>query len=94
MGIDIGSKLIVGLPANELLQYHEDKIHNGDLSTSSFYYDAGFEDQIAGIDVYGTDSNAKEIDFLILSDKFLEASKKFKEITGLDGKLYLCPNVW
>jgi len=50
-----------------------------------------------GIEVYKSYGDGKEIsegEFDQFRERVIAAREKFKSITGLDGKLYITPNVW
>jgi hypothetical protein len=98
MGIDYQAALIFGLRRGDMNIDDDlnEKIANGDVDSCPPYYDGGGDDgEVVGVlikssPVYGaTDINVDEI-----STKVEAAAKRFKELTGLDGKLWLSTNGW
>lgn len=97
MSIDIGASLIVGLPFNEI------EVFDDVDDIMEYFYDLGLDcvspqfdcDQSAcviGVHVAGEDYTYEEI--TDLTDKVMSAKEKFHEITGLEAKVYVSPNVW
>lgn len=106
MGIDIGARVVVGLPAGEIdvdeetLEEHYDgslgewAYENG-LNRTSPYFDADDEDCLIGVVLADVDYTYTEMgDLQDLVAEVEAAQKKFKEVTGKEGKLYVSPNVW
>jgi len=92
MGVEYSARIIVGLPHEELeefLQDVEDPYDMG-LYVCSPYYDADYHDSLFGIIVeYCDDYSYTKIDEHSWEEKVSEAHKRFKEITGKMGTLYL-----
>jgi len=85
---------MVGLHRDDIKDHENfDDYENGLLDSSPPYYDGG-EDAIYGIIVVesGTYSASEingDIDFEISN-----AKESFKNITGLDGKVFITPVIW
>jgi len=90
--MSISAVLIVGLEYDQFDPEHIDNaLDMGELDSASPYYDAAREDCIFGITVVGDYSGA--IDLEVLNDDIKDAHREFKELTGLDGKIFVAPNV-
>jgi hypothetical protein len=85
MGMSYSAALIVGLHRDQI----EDEDVIDELDMAAPYYDGG-DEAIVGLFVERTgDYQAKEI---TLDQAKVDAAKaKFRDLTGLDGKLYLTP---
>ncbi len=94
MGIDIGCALVVGLPFYEVVEDEEFfwRSYEGSLSCFSPYYDAEYGDCLIGISLGGTDYKYEELTENV-SAEIVKARKYFKDITGLDAKVFVTPNV-
>ena len=94
MGIDYNSDLVVGLTRGEAKTYTVEDVYEEGLELHSFnaYADEGNESHVViGISVANSwEGCAQDVSNLAGLDL---AHIKFKEITGLDGKLYLCTTV-
>jgi len=95
MGIDIGSALVVGLPAEDFCANYDefDDKYECELDCISPYYDADFEYCLIGVKIAGKDFTYNELPDNI-SDVIEKAKEKFKQITGKDAKVYVTPHVW
>lgn len=101
MGIDVGASIVAGLPKKDLEhlvaedQDFDDWYDREGLDRISPYYDAGDHDCIFGVCVVNVDYTYMELgEKEEFSKDVKNAFEKFKEITGMDGKLYLSLDVW
>ena len=92
MGIEYSARIIVGLPHEDLeefLQDVEDPYDVG-LYMVSPYFDADYCDCLFGVLVQKCyDYSYSEVDESKWSENVAAAHKKFTELTGKVGKLYL-----
>ena len=92
MGIEYSARIVVGLPHEDLeefLQGVEDPYDVG-LYTVSPYFDADYADCLFGVLVESCgDYSYTEIDTSLWEQAVINSQKKFAEITGKVGKLYL-----
>lgn len=109
MGIDTGSKLILGLSGEDIMAQATPELRDeinatgfyevlGEdgrlgLERASPYYDADYEQCIWGVGLGGDYWRGVEIDPATLPQKILDAQAKFTELTGLVGKLYVSSHV-
>lgn len=109
MGIDTSAMLLVGLTAEELkagftaerrekldeLGWYEYVGGDGELGleNASPYYDSDYQDRVWGVGVARTDDYQACRVPPGLKDALEAAEKKFREATGLEGKLYLSPHI-
>jgi len=109
MGIDTSAMLILGLTAEELkasftdeqrekldeLGWYEYVGQDGGLGLedASPYYDSDYQDRVWGVTVACTGGYQARRVPPGLKDALDAAEKKFREATGLEGKLYLSPHV-
>ena len=96
MGIDIGARIIVGLPYDQITSIDrealDELIDNGDIDQASPYFDAPRDDCVFGIKVADSDYRVEEFS---LDDKTItEAKAAFKSKYGHEAKVYLSANVW
>lgn len=96
MGIDIGARIIVGLPYDQITGIErealDEQIDNGDIDGASPYFDAPRDHCVYGIEVAESDYLAEE---LSLSDEQINSAKQqFKDLYGQEPKVYLSANVW
>lgn len=96
MGIEYSARIVVGLPKDELDDYFEgvedvyQSIEDSGLYVVSPYYDADYDDCLFGVLVQSCyDYSYSEIDESKWSESIAAAHKKFTEVTGKVGKLYL-----
>lgn len=96
MGIEYSARIVVGLPKDELDDYFEgvediyQHVEDSGLYVASPYYDADYDDCLFGVLVQGCyDYSYSEIDESKWSENVAAAHKKFTELTGKVGKLYL-----
>lgn len=97
MGVSYSARIIVGLPKEELDDYfegNEDNIYqhveDSGLYVVRPYYDADYDDCLFGVLVrISCDYSYSEIDESEWSVNVASAHKKFTEVTGKVGKLYL-----
>jgi len=107
MGIDTGSKLIVGLVGEEMpphvleeIDGHEDGAYGVlsedgkyGLESCSPHFDADWDVRVWGFSVASADWRPAE-----LPSNYAElieaASAKFRDLIGADPKVYVCANVW
>lgn len=100
MGIDTSACLIWGVEANEL-EYDEEVwddlyeyVEGMGLDRASPYYDSDIYENIIGIPLgYACTYGAREIDAEGLPEAISNAASRFKELTGLEGRLYLSPHI-
>lgn len=109
MGIDTSAMLILGLTAEELKASFTDEQREKldelgwygyvgqdgglGLEYASPYYDSDTQDRVWGVTVACTgDYQARRVP-PGLKDALEAAEKKFREATGLEGKLYLSPHI-
>lgn len=108
MGIDTGCKLIFGLPADELAAGVNDELkrlaeegfyeafsEDGvlGLESASPFFDSGYDERIWGIGLAAESWAPVEIDIATLPQKIAGAQAKFKELTGLEGRLFVSAHV-
>lgn len=102
MGIDIGSKLVVGRSYLRIVEHYrerldedsfeewledfEEDLYNGSYDYASPYYDSGPEEWFVGIEV--PDGNIDEAIIAIRS-----AQEDFKSMFGIEGELISSPDV-
>ena len=96
MGIEYSARIVVGLPKDELDDYFEgvenvyQHVEDSGLYVVSPYYDADYDDCLFGVLVQRCyDYSYSEIDETMWSESIASAHKKFTEVTGKVGKLYL-----
>lgn len=97
MGIDISSKLIVGLPYDELVEgFDEDRqellnemLDDGELDYASPYFDSPRDEWIVGFSVtpHGDDLE-------ILYDEMIDASRSFISEYSIIPRVYCIPHVY
>jgi len=91
MGIEFSAVLMVGLPYNDVAEVKgiDDMLHEGTIDYASPYYDAPLLEWCVGIRVAGSgDYSYSKI--APLDSDVLEAAKcKFREMTGMEGKVYI-----
>ena len=97
MGIDIACSLMVGLPFLEVAEDGGewwDK-HEGELSRYSVWYDCPDKACLLGIGVLEPqDYSYEEVTNVnSLLAQVEKAKEKFKDLTGLEGKVYITPNI-
>lgn len=98
MGVDYRAQLIYGLPSEEVSDLLDDS--GGDcayydlgLDCVSPYYDSDTEDWIIGVTISKSrDYTPTELSLEELPAKLEAAKKKFFDVTGKEGKLYLSPH--
>ena len=97
MGIDIGSKLLVGLPYEEIVDYVEfdedeynleDFLYEMGIESCSHYYDSPLDARVYGIPVKCNGNSVSEVLSLLV-----EAQNKFLGLIGKNGKVYQLPDV-
>ena len=97
MGIDIGAKLIYGLPYSdlpeEILEEVNEMLDMGDLDYASPYYDAHRSEWIVGVDVecYGVD--IVELNNHMEDDVYRKIPECFGDFDLVLG-LYVTPHVY
>lgn len=94
MGIDYQGAVIVGLHVEDLINHEKyEEFVDGGLDQASPYYD-GFDQAILGVFAECSDTySASEITGSV-DAKIRAAKDKFKEKTGLDGKVWITPVGW
>lgn len=98
MGVDYSAKLIYGLPSEEVPELLDDS--EGDyayydlgLDRVSPYFDSDQDAWIIGVTIAKSrDYTPTEVNLEELPAKLEAAKKKFFEVTGKEGKLYLSPH--
>ncbi len=92
MGVEYSARIVVGLPHEELEEFLQDMEDPYDLGLYivSPYYDADYCDCLFGVLV----QSCNDYSYVQLNTNKLmldtdEAQRKFKEITGKEGRLYL-----
>lgn len=96
MSVEYAAHLIVGLPYSEVVNVEgiDNMIDDGDIGYSSPYYDAPREDWIVGVRVMSSgDYTCKVVPPSFMRDSEA-AYHKFKEMTGLEGRLHLSVHGW
>lgn len=109
MGVDTGCMLILGLPADELkaglgpelqakieeLGFYDVVSEDGELGLqgASPYYDSDSGSRVWGVSLAREYWGAIEIKLDELQPKIDAARAEFKELTGLEGKLFVSPHV-
>lgn len=92
MGIDIGAKLIYGLPYSdlpeEILKRVDNMLDVGDLDYASPYYDAPRDEWIVGVEVDCYETSYVDLIHEITSDIAFPSVMQ-----GLDLKFYVTPHV-
>lgn len=93
MGVEYSARIVVGLPHDELedfLEGTEDPYGLG-LDMVSPYFDADYAECLFGVIVQSCNDYScyVELDINLLMHNIYEAQRKFKEITGREGCLYL-----
>jgi len=92
MGVEYSARIIVGLPQGELEEFLEcvEDPYDVGLYMVSPYFDADYCDCLFGVIVQSCgDYGYVELNTNTLMHNTSEAWRKFKEITGKDGRLYL-----
>jgi len=96
MGIEYSARIIVGLSYDELGEYFDgvedvyEHVEDSGLYVVSPYFDADYRDCLFGVLMQKCyDYSYSEIDESKWSDDVVAAHKKFTEVTGKIGKLYL-----
>lgn len=92
MGVEYSARIIVGLPHDELEEFLEGVEYPYDvgLYVCSPYYDADYHDSLFGVLVeHCDDFSYTQINEHTWEEQVSTAHKKFKEITGKVGVLYL-----
>lgn len=96
MGISTKASIFVGLPREDFEddEQLQEWLDNGDLDCCSPYFDGcGDDSAICGIEVVKSEySGAAE--FVWDQPKCDKARSEFKELTGLDAKVWLSPYVY
>lgn len=94
MGVDTSAVLIVGRPYEDFdAETLGQLIDDDDIQSASPHYDADRKYCIFGIVVAEADNEGVELKEPFEND-VLKAKAEFAKLTGLEGKLYLSPNVW
>lgn len=98
MSIDTSAVIMVGLPYDEFLNQgiiDEDEldqlIDDDELTSGSYYYDSGREQNVVGFIVISTERYA-EIDEDVMAD-ILYHQKEFKAKFHVPGRIYLTPSI-
>lgn len=94
MGVSYSAAIVVGLPRRDLsnLDNLKEILYDDEsLEVCAPYYDGDSDDSaIVGVLIYKSPNYApKEID--LNSNVIAEAQATFKEITGLDAKIWISP---
>lgn len=92
MGISTDAVLIVGRVGSDLDEELLDLVDEGKLELASPWYDADREDSYVGV-VVAISYGAEPIDLTKLMDEVDKAKTKFFNLTGLEGKLFVTPDV-
>lgn len=98
MGVNYGAKLIYGLPSEEVPELLDDSEGDYAFWKHEFnyvrpWYDSPNDLWIIGIVIeHSSDYSPKCLNLEELPAKLEEAKKKFFEVTGKEGKLYLSPH--
>lgn len=89
MGISYSAAMVVGLQKEELKDHENfDDFMDGDLDAWPPYYDGG-SDAILGVPVAQSDDySASEVTGSV-DAKISAAKEAFKEMTGMDGKVWI-----
>lgn len=96
MSQDIGAVLIFGLHYDLIPKeapYLDNDPEDYGLEYASPYYDSPTSSWVYGIIISEVEERGKVINNGNLSAEVAKAGVKFKELTGLDGKLYLSTHV-
>lgn len=93
MGIDYRAAIFVGLPRTYVseVENFEELLDNDELSVCPPCYDGNSEDYaIVGFEAYGSDTYcASEFEYDVSTINILK--EKFKQLTGLDARVYISP---
>lgn len=92
MSIDYGSAIVVGLGVAKFDEQQLEKWFDDDLLESFYPCFDEWKDAICGIAIYKTDWWGV-IDHGEMNKRIDDAYSKFKEVTGMDGQLYLMLDV-
>lgn len=100
MGVDYSAKMIYGLPSEEvreLLEYSDEDgdyaFYNKGLDRVSPYYDSDPDSWVIGATIaFSYDYTPTEIDLNDIPEALEQAKKKFFEVTGKEGRLYISPH--
>lgn len=91
MSQDISAKLIVGLHFKDMQGFIDTTADPEDsgLQYACPHYDGHPKTWVYGIEIQSTEDN----DPVWIGNSLVQAQAKFKEITGMEGKLHLCVHV-
>lgn len=98
MGIDISSKLIVGLPYDDLIEGMSEEevenvnemIDNGELDSASPWYDSPRDSWIVGVEVGAYGNSVSNVSF-----ELVNALETFMNLGfNVHPKVYCSPNVY
>jgi len=96
MSIDVGAVLIFGLHYDLIPKdapYLHNDLYDHGLQYASPYYDSPTSDWVYGVRLCCVEEGSTIINAGKLGDAIARVEVKFKELTGLDGKLYLSTHV-
>lgn len=96
MSVDTSAVLIFGLHHNLIPKdapYLSDDPYDYGLQYASPYYDSPRNDWVYGVRLCGVEEGSTIINASKLVAAIGRAEVKFKELTGLEGKLYLSTHV-
>lgn len=96
MSIDVGAVLIFGLHYDLIPKdapYLENDPEDYGLQYTSPYYDSCPNKWVYGITISEVDGSSISLSTGVIEKGVEAAREKFKELTGLDGKLYLSTHV-
>lgn len=91
MGIEFSAVLMVGLPYNYVAEVEDinNMIHEGTIDYASPYYDAPLEDWLIGIHIQGSGGYSYSKVPRLDGDIVEEAQSRFRDLTGMEGNLYI-----
>jgi hypothetical protein len=99
MGIDINAAIFVGRLRGELPEElldgtdTDEAISDEVLIACPPYYDGNSDKgAVVGFELIGTGSQPREVEWD--QAKVDDLKRQFKELTGLDAKVYVSPKVW
>lgn len=96
MSVEVGAVLIFGLHYDLIPKdtpYLEDYPENYGLQYASPYYDSPTNSWVYGVIISEVETECTAISTGVIEKGVEAAKEKFKELTGLDGKLYLSTHV-